>query len=129
MLLALIPLFLAQGAQAGPAFVGNWVSVAVVLGGGIIAIGIQYGMLQTSRQQLRAMEKALEHRNPPLAEDVHRTFIPRIEHDDEVKRLDGRIDAAFNEIGRLQGAHTKAFGDVERAIGRIEGKLDAIGGH
>lgn len=74
-------------------------------------------------------------RNPPIAEEMYKNFIPRQESDQTVQRLDERVSEAFNEITNLRNHTdaeinsiranmTKAYGDFERALGRIEGKLD-----
>lgn len=74
-------------------------------------------------------------RNPPVAEEMYKNFIPRAESDQIVQRLDGRFAEAFTEITELRNHTdaeinsirsnmTKAYGDFERALGRIEGKLD-----
>lgn len=74
-------------------------------------------------------------RNPPVAEEMYKNFIPRKEADQTVQRLDERVSEAFTEITSLRNHTdaeinsiranmTKAYGDFERALGRIEGKLD-----
>lgn len=76
-------------------------------------------------------------RNPPVAEEVHKTFVPRMEFSDGVQRLHDRIDknaeeiaaakAQFNEdITAARTNFAKAFGDLEHAIGRLEGKMDSM---
>lgn len=74
-------------------------------------------------------------RQPPIAEEMYKKFVPRAESGETIQRLDERIGEAFKEIGSLR-THadnemgvirsnlTRAFGDFERALGRIEGKLD-----
>jgi hypothetical protein len=74
-------------------------------------------------------------RNPPIAEEMHKAFVPRPEWDASVQRLHGRIDEANGKITASE-AHTgskidsmrndmnKVFHDVERALGRVEGKLE-----
>ena len=74
-------------------------------------------------------------RQPPVAEEMYKRFVPRTEANSIEQRLDDRLSEAFKEIGLLRthsdteigvirSTMAKAFGDLERAVGRIEGKLD-----
>ena len=74
-------------------------------------------------------------RQPPVAEEMYKRFIPRNEANQTIARLDERLSEAFEviadhrnhgdtEISVVRNTMAKAFGDLERAIGRIEGKLD-----
>lgn len=74
-------------------------------------------------------------RNPPVGEEMHKTFVPRAEWDSSVQRLHGRIDESNEritstesstsaKIDSLRTDMTKVFHDVERALGRVEGQLD-----
>lgn len=53
-------------------------------------------------------------RKPAIGEEMHKSFVPRSEYLEGIYRVHGRID---NTDAKL----TKAFGDMERAIGRLEG--------
>ena len=73
-------------------------------------------------------------RNPPVGEEMHKTFVPRAEWDASVQRLHTRIDESHERIAAgeattaakidsLRTDMTKVFQDVERGLGRVEGKL------
>jgi len=74
-------------------------------------------------------------RQPPVAEEMYKRFIPRAEANATIERIDERLTDAFKVIGAtrdhadteisvVRNTMAKAFGDLERAIGRVEGKLD-----
>lgn len=68
-------------------------------------------------------------RNPPMGEEIHRTFVPRVEFHSALTRVDARVDVALTEIAAARTQFGKAFGDLERAIGRLEGRLDVMDNH
>lgn len=125
MLIAQLSL-IAQAATAGPTPTETGNAVLIFVAVGVPMISLIFGALSlwlSSRRQ------------PPLAEELYKKFVPRAEAAETVSRIDGRMSEAFSEIGNLRnhtdaeiGAiranMTKAYGDFERALGRIEGKLD-----
>lgn len=68
-------------------------------------------------------------RNPPIGEEVHKNFVPRAEFNEAVARVDARVDSAMVEVASARTQFGKAFGDLERAIGRLEGRLDMMAAH
>lgn len=75
-------------------------------------------------------------RNPPVGEEMHKTFVPRAEWDASVQRLHTRIDennekiassaaATGAKIDSLRTDMNKVFQDVERTLGRVEGEINA----
>lgn len=63
-------------------------------------------------------------RNPPVAEEMHKVFIPRAEHDEHIQRVHERIDKCAEDNIAARNQFSKAFGDLEHAIGRLEGLID-----
>lgn len=61
-------------------------------------------------------------RQPPIAEEMHKEFVRREEWDQSGQRLHDRIDETQCSIKELHREVGKGFQDVERALGRIEGK-------
>lgn len=90
---------------------------------GLLVLGI--GQLVGIAASVVAIIAAFR-RQPPIGEQLHQMFLPRAEHAAEVQRLDGRISESFEEISRVRAMHTQAFGSFERAVGRVEGKLDSM---
>lgn len=66
-------------------------------------------------------------RHPPLPEEMHKNFVPRAEHDANIQRLHGRVDKLAEDQSNSRMQFSKAFGDLEHAIGRLEGRLDREG--
>lgn len=77
----------------------------------------------------------LNRRVPPLAEEIAANYATREELDNEVRDLNKRIDREVNAIlsmnidqgkklDALIATTNKTALDTERALGRIEGKLD-----
>jgi len=97
------------------AFTGNVVLVVVLVGGQLLSLLIAgLGLWMSSR------------RNPPIAEEAYKTFVPRSEYDEGVQRLHGRIDHALSEVAAARQQASQAFGDLERGIGRLEGMAAAL---
>lgn len=65
-------------------------------------------------------------RHPPVAEEMHKNFVPRAEYNEGIQRVHERIDKTSEDITAARGQFSKAFGDLEHAIGRLEGKMDGM---
>jgi len=99
-------------ASPDPAFVGNFI-LAVVVIGNIISVGVSIIAVWLSSR-----------RQPPIAEEAFRTFIPRDEYAEGIQRVHDRVDETNNSLAEASLKMAKACGDLERAIGRLEGKID-----
>jgi hypothetical protein len=65
-------------------------------------------------------------RQPPVAEEMHKSFVPRAEYNEGIQRVHERIDKTSEDITAARSQFAKAFGDLEHAIGRLEGKMDGM---
>ncbi len=93
-------------------FTGNVVLVLVLVGGQVLSLGMSaVGLILAAR------------RTPPIAEELYKLFLTKEEAAGITARIDHTIESAFNEINAVRSQATKAFGDLERAIGRLEGHL------
>jgi len=121
MLIATTPLLLAAAAEA------------VQIGGAVLVLVTVCPILGVIISAI-ALWKSSQ-RQPPVAEEMYKRFIPRNEANQTIDRIDQRVTEAFTVIGAtrehgdteisvIRSTMAKAFGDLERAIGRIEGKLD-----
>jgi len=88
----------------------------------IIAIVVPLLVLACSIVGLIIMAR----RQPPVAEEMYRTFMTKSQHAETVARIDHSVEIAFGEINAIRGQLTKAYGDFERALGRVEGALESI---
>lgn len=106
---------LIAAAESDATFTGNAtvyvVAIIVPVLGLILTV---VALLVTSRRQ------------PPVAEEMHKSFVPRTEYNEGLQRVHERIDKAGEDISSARQQLSKAFGDIEHAIGRLEGKVDAM---
>lgn len=79
------------------------------------------GQLVTVVVSVAALWKSSS-RQPPIEEEIHKEFVRREEWDQSGQRLHARIDETNESIKELHHEVGKGFQDVERALGRIEGK-------
>jgi len=68
-------------------------------------------------------------RQPPVAEEMYRTFVTKSEQRETVERIDHTVATAFSEINAMRNQLSKAYGDFERALGRLEGSLEGLPCH
>lgn len=114
MYLTTDPWAMLASATPDPAFLGNFV-LAVVVGGTLLNVMISaIGVWNASRRQ------------PPLAEESYRVFVPKAEYLNAIERIHQRIDESNNQLARSTAMISKAFNDLERAIGRVEGKIKEL---
>lgn len=85
----------------------------------VISLGLLLNMVGIAVSIIVAFK-----RKPPVAEQMHQLFATRPEFNEAVLRIHKRIDHTNTDIQQTNEKLAKAFGDMERAIGRLEGQLD-----
>ena len=108
---------MAERRTMGEWFRANWVSLAVPIASGIIALGVAYGADQRDNAILETRVAALEASKATLEAEVKEL---RRENND----LENQIDDRSDEIEDLVIREGR---DLERQLIRLGGRVDAIG--
>jgi hypothetical protein len=120
------PLILAQIDKVQPAFLHQAVLLLCGILGGAASVAAIVGLILKRRRIIEPQPLEVK----PAAEYVTKEFCAD-RHTETKKRLDEmskQVDALWStmrsENTAIRGEMTRAFQDIERALGRIEGKID-----
>lgn len=99
----------------------DWVNIALSVGGTLVVVGIAWGSEVSNRKQLEASLKKAEHVLERLEAD-------RLANVSIIADLKARTDSHKNDIIELKQskASIELVEGLREAIGRIDGKLDAL---